>query len=258
MYSHISRRQFSASIAGAVASFVLGGTCRRASEPRQAEDGRLTARPRTNVETSSSGERKLGLDNRRDAILHLPPKTSGHPLPLLVFFHGAGQNAERMLRLVGSASDEAGVAVLAPNSRDSSWDAIRGDFGRDVSFVNRSLELVFDSVAVDPARIAVGGFSDGATYALSLGLINGDLFRRVVAFSPGFVVDGTPHGAPSFFISHGTNDPILPIDRCSRPIVAALQKRGYDVTFREFDGGHEVPEEIATEGMRWAAAPSTA
>jgi predicted esterase len=163
-----------------------------------------------------------------------------------------------MLRLVGSASDEAGVAVLAPNSRDSSWDAIRGDFGRDVSFVNRSLELVFDSVAVDPARIAVGGFSDGATYALSLGLINGDLFRRVVAFSPGFVVDGTPHGTPSFFISHGTEDPILPIDRCSRLIVAALQKRGYDVTFRKFDGGHEVPEEIATEGMRWAAAPPTA
>ena len=257
MYSLITRRCFTASIGGAFASFVLGGSCRRASEPRQAEDGRLIARPHGNVETSSSGERKLGLDNRRDAILHLPPKGSG-PLPLLVLFHGAGGNAESVLRRVSSASDEAGIAVLAPNSRNSSWDAIRGSFGSDVSFVNRSLELVFDSVAVDPARVAVGGFSDGATYALSLGLINGDLFRRVVAFSPGFVVDGTPHGTPSFFISHGTKDPILRIDRCSRLIVAGLQKRGYDVIFREFDGGHEVPEEIATEGMRWVSGPSAA
>ena len=258
MKERITRRRFAATIGGTLASFALGNACRPANEPRQADDGRLIARPRASVQTSASGERELGLDSRRDAILHLPPRPSREPLPLAVLFHGAGQNAESVLRRLGPASDEAGVAVLAPNSRDSSWDAIRGTFGRDVSFVNRCLELVFDSVSVDPARIAVGGFSDGATYALSLGLINGDFFRRVVAFSPGFVVDGTPHGRPSFFISHGTKDPILPIDRCSRLIVAGLQKRGYDITFREFDGGHEIPEEIATEGMRWVSAPSAA
>jgi predicted esterase len=100
-------------------------------------------------------------------------------------------------------------------------------------------------MAVDPARVAIGGFSDGATYALSLGLVNGDLFPKVVAFSPGFVVEGPVHGKPEFFVSHGTSDPILPIDQCSRIIVPALRKRGYDVTFREFDGGHEVPESVA-------------
>ena len=258
MDAQITRRQFSLTISGALASFVLGDACRRASEPGQVGDGRLTARPRPNVETTASGERALGLDSRRDAILRVPPTKGGNPFPLVVLFHGAGQNPESVLRHLRAPADEAGVAVLAPYSRNSSWDAIRGTFGLDVSFVNRSLELVFDSVAVDPARIAVGGFSDGATYALSLGLINGDLFRRVVAFSPGFVVEGAPQGRPEFFISHGTNDPILPISRCSRLIVAGLQKRGYDVTFREFDGGHEIPEEIATEGMRWVSGPSAA
>jgi predicted esterase len=162
-----------------------------------------------------------------------------------------------VLRRLDTAADHAGVAVLAPDSRNSSWDAIRDGFGRDVVFVNRALERVFETVAVDPARIAVGGFSDGATYALSLGLINGDLFRRVVAFSPGFVVDGTPHGHPRFFISHGTADPILPIGASSRTIVAHLRRRGYDVTFREFDGGHEVPPDVARDGMEWAAAAPT-
>jgi phospholipase/carboxylesterase len=144
--------------------------------------------------------------------------------------------------------------VLAPDSRESSWDAIRGDLGPDVRFLNRALDRVFETIAIDRARLSVGGFSDGATYAVSLGLINGDLFRRVLAFSPGFVIPGTLRGKPRFFISHGTTDGILPIDRCSRLIVSQLQKRGYDVTFREFEGGHEIPPAIAREGMTWMAA----
>lgn len=250
--SHVTRRRFGAIAGGTLASFALGGAC-HGSEQRYAEDGRISARPRAGVTTSGTGARALGLGATRDAILQLPKKAPS-PLPLLVLLHGAGGSAEGVLRRLGRIADEAGLAVLAPDSRDSSWDAIGGSFGRDVSFVNRALERVFEVVAIDPARVATGGFSDGATYALSLGLINGDLFRRVVAFSPGFVVDGTPHGQPRFFISHGTADTILPIDRCSRRIVPALQRRGYDVTFREFDGGHEVPPAIAREGMQWVAA----
>jgi phospholipase/carboxylesterase len=254
----ITRRHFGAIAGGVLASFTVGGACRRASGPRDANDGRLTARPRADVETSAKGESALGLDPTRDAILQLPEKITDGPLPLLVLLHGAGGSAEGVLGRLGSAPDEAGVAVLAPASRDFSWDAIRNSFGPDVTFVNRALKRVFDTLAVDPARIAVGGFSDGATYAVSLGLINGDLFRRIVAFSPGFVIEGTPNGTPQFFISHGVADPILPIDRCSRLIVSRLRKRGYDVELREFDGGHEVPADIARAGMRWVAEVSKA
>lgn len=250
---HITRRHFGAIAGGFLASFALGQACRRGSEAREADAGRLAARPRANVKTSAAGEHALGLDRARDAILKLPTQTADAPLPLIVLLHGAGGSGAGVLRRLGSAADEAGVAVLAPDSRDSTWDAIRGGFGRDVIFINRALERVFDSVAVDPARMAVGGFSDGATYAVSLGLINGDLFRRVVAFSPGFVVDGTPHGKPGFFISHGTADSILPIDQSSRAIVRNLRKRGYDVTFREFRGGHEMPADVARDSMRWLA-----
>ena len=239
---------------GAFASFAFGGACRREDDRAQGRDGRLTERPRTAIVTSAAGRHALGLERQRDAILQLPAKPGTAPLPLVVLFHGAGGSAEGVLRRVGLAADQAGVAVLAPESRDSTWDAIRGGFGQDVAFLDRALAHVFDSVAVDGARMAAGGFSDGATYALSIGLINGDLFRRVVAFSPGFMIDGTPHGKPQIFISHGTSDPILPIDHASRMIVPGLRKRGYDVTFREFDGGHEVPPRIANEAMQWLAA----
>jgi predicted esterase len=195
----------------------------------------------------------LGLDRERDAILQLPKTVSQTSLPLLVMLHGATQSAEDMFWYLGSTPEEAGVAVLAPNSRDTTWDAISGSFGEDVEFLNRALERTFETVAIDPARLSVGGFSDGASYALSLGLINGDLFKSIVAFSPGFIIDRFPHGNPRIFISHGTRDHILPIDRCGRRLAAGLLSRGYDVTFREFDGDHEIPTPIAREGLRWVA-----
>src|SRR5262245_22520568 len=251
----VTRRHFARVTGNAVAGIALGSGCRGLASSYPS-DGRLAARPRAGVTTSAAEERPLRLDTERDAILRVPRKAQDAPLPLLVLLHGATGSGERMLRRLGAAPDETGVAVLAPDSREVTWDAMGGRFGADVHFINRALERVFSTVAVDPERIAVGGFSDGATYALSLGLINGDLFSRVLAFSPGFVVPGAPHGHPQFFVSHGTDDSILPIDRCSRLIVPALQKRGYDVTFREFAGGHEVPAAIAHEGLAWIAKPA--
>ena len=251
-YIVITRRQFSLLSGGALISLALS-SCRSQPDNRDGNDGRLTARPRSNVETSINGEQPLGLDTARDAIIKLPAKLPSAPLPLVVMLHGAGQSAEWMLGRVASAADEASVAILVPYSRDYSWDAVHGSFGPDVTFINRALERVFDSVAVDPLRTAIGGFSDGATYAISLGLINGDIFNRVIGFSPGFVIEGSTNGNPEFFVSHGTEDPILPIDRCGRRVVKGLTQRGYSVTFREFEGKHEVPANIAQEAMGWLA-----
>jgi len=54
-------------------------------------------------------------------------------------------------------------------------------------------------------------------------------------------------GTPRFFVSHSTRDDVLPIERCSRRIVPQLERAGYEVTYKEFDGGHTVPLEIALE-----------
>ena len=103
-------------------------------------------------------------------------------------------------------------------------------------------------------RRAVVGFSDGASYALSLGPTNGDLFTRVIAFSPGFASPGARRGMPPVFVSHGTRDGVLPIERCSRRIVPRLEREGYEVCYREFDGPHTVPRSIAHEALGWFVA----
>ena len=247
--SNFTRREF---CVVTFASLAIGTACRHIRASMDPYQGRITARPQANAKTKATGRNPLGLDKERDAILHIPKGAGDGPLPLLVMLHGATQNAEDMFDYLGATPDEAGVVVLAPKSREITWDAIRGNFGFDVEFLNRALERTFELVAVDPKRITVGGFSDGASYAISLGLINGDLFNRVLAFSPGFIIDGTPKGKPLFFISHGTRDHILPIDRAGRRVAAELKVRGYDVVFREFDGDHEIPPDIALEGLKFA------
>jgi phospholipase/carboxylesterase len=97
----------------------------------------------------------------------------------------------------------------------------------------------------------VGGFSDGASYALSLGITNGDLFTHVLAFSPGLMAPAGRTGSPRIFVSHGVRDGVLPIDRCSRSIVPELKRGGYDVLYREFDGEHSISLEIALEAIGW-------
>jgi phospholipase/carboxylesterase len=84
-----------------------------------------------------------------------------------------------------------------------------------------------------------------------MGLTNGDLFKRIIAFSPGYLAASPPAGKPSIFVSHGTADTVLPIDRCSRVIVPMLRNAGYTVEYIEFEGGHRVTPETREQAMRW-------
>ena len=93
----------------------------------------------------------------------------------------------------------------------------------------------------------------GASYALSLGLANGDLFTHVLAFSPGFVVPGPRVGRPAAYVSHGRDDGVLPIERTTRRIVPWLRESGYPVITREFNGAHTVPPAIAEDAVRWVS-----
>jgi len=178
------------------------------------------------------------------AALFVPSSIPDTAIPLVVLLHGAGSNASRILPILQTAAENQSFLVLAPQSLDTTWDAIRGGFGSDVRAIDEALDFVFDAYPVDPERIAISGFSDGASYSLSLGLVNGTLFSRILAFSPGFVMPGAFEGRPSIFISHGVSDQVLPIDRTSRRIVPALEAEGYTVDYREFDGGHMVPPDM--------------
>ncbi len=221
-------------------------------------EGRLAARP----DEPPSGSPKRGLQkvpiaSRREILLYVPPGyRERDPAPLVVTLHGAGGGAQRAISDLLDLADEAGLILLSPSSQGRTWDVVLGSFGPDVTVIDRALDYVFARYAVDRRRIAAEGFSDGASYALSLGLTNGDLFSHVIAFSPGFAAPGTAHGRPRIFISHGVDDGVLPIAGTSRRVVPALERAGYDVEYVEFDGKHAVPPAIATQAVTWLLGTS--
>jgi predicted esterase len=175
------------------------------------------------------------------------------PAALIVMLHGAGGDALQALALAIPVADRYNAIVLAPKSHRATWDVVHG-LGPDVEMIDRALAAAFDTYAVDPEHVAVGGFSDGASYALTLGLANGDLFKTIVAFSPGFEAAPVRTGKPKVFISHGTRDRVLQIDRTSRRLATVLRTRGLDLDYVEFDGTHSVPSDVVERGFaRWLA-----
>jgi predicted esterase len=243
----VSRRRFLA-VGGAAAAGCAASATRPLPEDTAA---RIAARPGTLQAIAGRGEHPLGLGGRRDGVLVVPSESRADGrAPFMVLLHGAGGSAAGVRPLFAIA-EEFRVVVLAPDSRGSTWDAIRGRFGADVAFLNEALRHAFERLAVDPRRLAIGGFSDGASYALALALANGDLFTHVLAFSPGFLPQAPRHGKPRVFISHGTQDDVLPVEQTSGVIVPDLQQRGYYVRYREFGGGHTVPRAVVREAFHW-------
>jgi phospholipase/carboxylesterase len=173
------------------------------------------------------------------------------PAPIAVVLHGAGGDAGQGVGLLKELADESGLVLLAPDSRGVTWDVIEGGYGPDVSFVDAALAQTFSRYPVDASRVAACGFSDGASYALSLGAANGDLFTHVLAFSPGFMAPPALVGRPRLFVSHGRYDRVLRVDVCGRRVATEAQASGYEVEYVEFEGPHTVPREVARAGVGW-------
>lgn len=166
---------------------------------------------------------------------------------MLVFFHGAGGRAASSLPLVQDVAAAHDLLVLLPASRGRTWDLVLGRIGPDVVALDALLAEVFAGCEVP--RIAIGGFSDGGSYAVSIGLANGDLAEQVLAFSPGFLAPPVRVGHPRVWLSDGTSDAVLPVAVCGRRVAGQLRRAGYPVTYVEFDGGHAVTPELLATGI---------
>jgi phospholipase/carboxylesterase len=221
--------------------------------PRSDGSARLTARPPA-VAPGPAGQQPglhaLDLGPGPEVLLHVPP-ADGVPARLVLTLHGAGDDARGGLTPLLPLADAHRLLLLSPASHGRTWDVILGDWGPDVRRIDDALDRVLATYPLDPARRAVSGFSDGASYALSLGLANAGLFTDVIAFSPGFIAPAQRIGTPRVYLSHGRADAVLPIDRTTRRIVPRLRAADVPLEVREFDGPHTVPPEIAQDAVRW-------
>ncbi|MEO7455275.1 MAG: phospholipase [Gemmatimonadaceae bacterium] len=243
-----SRRDFVRAGLALAAAPVLA-SCKASTEPATPH---LTSRPGTPSITPVRGVSVLGLEADRDGIMYVPATYDPTvPAALFVALHGAGGTGYGWSSYYPRA-EQRQMIVLAPTARAQTWDIVRGQLGPDVSYIDRALAHTFARCRIDPRRICLGGFSDGASYALALGLANGDLFTHLASYSPGFLAQPDPLvGKPKVFISHGTSDPVLSFNTSQNVIAPQLRSEGYDVTFQQFDGVHEVPPAISEAALDW-------
>jgi phospholipase/carboxylesterase len=190
------------------------------------------------------------------------------PVGALVLFHGRGADEYNLLGLLDELDPERrfdGYCPRAPLSLPpggAHWYAVprvgypdpvtfRQGFAAASAFVDR---LEYD-------RIVLGGFSQGAVMALSVGLGEGRTRpQAVVAFS-GFLpeVDGWELGGepfPPVAVAHGTYDEIIPVafgHRTRDRLVAA----GASVLYRESPIGHAIDPAFARQLREFVAAATT-
>lgn len=163
-----------------------------------------------------------------------------------------------------SEAERCGCLLLAVQSKGATWDTIglvrnaakTGRttidrlFGEDTGRVEQALTAALRAADADRRSVILFGFSDGASYALSLGLANPALFRGVVAIAPGFHLEPAAiDPRQRLFVAHSPQDRILSFARTRDDTVASLKRAGFDLSFRPFDGGHRIDRSVLAEGV---------
>lgn len=191
------------------------------------------------------------------------PAGPAKPRPLLVVLHGAGGEPANVLEAFRAHADTSGIVLLIPRSIKGTWDMVEDlksrlgaemnvqpRYGKDLEALDGALADLFGKVAIDTHKIGIAGFSDGASYALSVGTANPQLFTTVMALSPGHSFTKKYDKSQRIFISHGEQDQVLPFTN-GRAIASRLRSRGMTVQFEAFQGRHEVPAAIREKAIAY-------
>lgn len=186
---------------------------------------------------------------------------------LVIGLHGAGDSAARFGTLAGYfgendfiyAAPQAPFAVPRENG-GSVWfqgpveaggEYDRLTRGQLVTYVENVIEQMEDSYSIDSVYLI--GFSQGAAVSYIAGIGRPGMVDGIVAFGggidPGWFSEEELSGASDLrvFIAHGSEDGIERAE-ASRDLLAG---RGYDVTFREFQGGHFIHLDTLHEAVEW-------
>ncbi len=207
----------------------------------------------------------------RTALYHkiMEPRQSiaGKP-PALVLLHGRGANENDLLELSDYLDERLFlISVRAPHpfpgGTGYTWyeledigKPVQSEFAQSYSKLKVFLDEIVTLYPIDPAKVFLLGFSMGAMMSLALSLTEPGRIAGVIANS-GFVPEESElnfqweqvKGRP-FFIAHGLYDPVIPV-QFGRRSAELLRKAHADLTYREYEMGHQIGEECLNDLMQW-------
>jgi len=195
------------------------------------------------------------------------------PFPTILALHGWGSNAHDLLGLAPYLLDGEALVLCpqgpvsvptGPGSEGHGWFPITGGGPPDpgaldsgVDSARGFLDKALERYPVDPKRLVVLGFSQGGVMAYQLFLQQPERFAGLAALSSWLPRDLARQAAPlpqhadrPVLVIHGTEDPMIPIDR-ARDSKTALEPFATDLTYHEFPMGHEVSSDALRALMGW-------
>ncbi|MAE95564.1 MAG: hypothetical protein CL910_12970 [Deltaproteobacteria bacterium] len=209
----------------------------------------------------------------RAALLTPDEIEEGREYPLVTVLHGAGRQDELLMKGCKGEAERRQALFLIPRSLHMTWDLIAmGMSGGasldpavtettsarpDLDFFEYAYDLIYRRFPVDRDRQALLGYSDGASYGLSVGLSNPQIFSAVMAWAAGFLaLDGgaIPEGAPKppIYLEYGSHDELFPLEQVAKPMQANLEELGYEVSFHVDQGGRHWPSStFQDEALDW-------
>jgi phospholipase/carboxylesterase len=208
---------------------------------------------RTPSQQAVAGLSSLQRSGRRFVVYVPTSYTADRTWPVAMLLHGSDDRGITIVNALAAHAEEAGVVLIAPDAARYTWDLALGNVGPDADYIEQLLDWTFDHISVDPARLTLGGFSDGATYTAWLGLLNGDIFPQLLIMSGCARFPDARRGTPRILMLHGSADRVFGVNSCVPLLLPSLQLSGYDVEYIQFEGGHVVSQEFAPRAMAFVA-----
>ncbi|TKX82110.1 alpha/beta hydrolase [Halorubrum sp. SD626R] len=199
--------------------------------------------------------------------VHVAPDDAPENAPAVFVLHGRGADEEDLLPVARHLPDDLHVISLrAPDPLQGGYtwyelDLSAGglessqpdaaDFRRSLNLVAESVDAATEAYALDPDRIGLLGFSQGAITSLSLVLEAPDRYAWVVALH-GYLADAhadlEPDGIEGkpVFVGAGAGDRVIPESR-SAAAADRFEEIGVAVTRGSYPGGHGIGQEELTD-----------
>jgi len=201
-------------------------------------------------------------------IANVVKGSSSKRIALLV--HGYGADERDLGGLLTYLDPNGELAVVLPRgpyavqgSAGFSWyglfggDETEGTYATSLAELDDLLDEQSAALGFERSESIVGGFSQGAGLALGLALQRSERPRpkAALAMSPAIdtaAFDLDPHDAPPVLVQHGTNDPLIPVQR-SRDLARHVRTLGVPTVYREYPMAHQVALESLQDATDWLA-----
>jgi phospholipase/carboxylesterase len=202
--------------------------------------------------------------------IHLPKQASPtQPAPVVAMIHG--WKGDETVMWIFKRTVPPGVAIVAPRAPLAIDDGGYGWFRRDgaelqpepdsleagLNALQEFLTSLPNHYSVDPARIVLMGFSQGAAMCNTLAITQPGLVIGVASLAgliPNLVVEKAETNLAGLpvFIAHGTQDERVPV-AAARQAREVYTRLGAQVTYGEYRTGHKLTSQGMADLKRWLA-----